>query len=125
MPSFLHRRFIAGITLIAVVFAAMSPAVAAARYLSDPVAFAEICRAGSDVTGSGTPEPAGRAVRHDAPCAWCTVAEWQPPVERALTVVAAPAAECDALRLSGRSEHLPRDRAVLQSSNPRAPPQAL
>lgn len=124
MPSFRPRRFVAWITLLAVVLAAMSPVAVAARYLSDPVAFAEICRAGSVAAGTGTSEPAGQAARHDAPCAWCMVAAWQTPVERALTVVAAPAVACD-LRLYVRSERLLHDLAALHPLNPRAPPRAL
>ncbi|MBX9812816.1 MAG: DUF2946 family protein [Burkholderiales bacterium] len=124
MRSSFHR-FAAWIALFAVLFAAVSPAVAAVRYLSDPIAFAEICRAGNagaaaDAQETPVPQPGAARQAH---CIFCISGSWQASAV-SVFVFDIPRVSELVLPVEGDAPR-PYDSTAFSPSSPRAPPRLI
>jgi len=112
---------VAWIALVAVLYAASSPLLAALRFQGQPDVLAAICTLDGIRPVSGQPAlPAQRGAQRQLHCVFCVSGAWQPALDVPLTVPAPASAAI--LIFVPRESVQPRFSATLQPLNPRAPP---
>jgi hypothetical protein len=122
MRFLFRRRCVAWTVLLAVLFAGLSPVLAALAHAADPVAYAEICRIGGSAADTRqAPQP---QTGHQSHCCLLCVSGAHPLPSSPLTVynrlphVSSPALlRADTDRPYDASAHAP--------AIPRAPPRAI
>ncbi|MFN7086907.1 MAG: DUF2946 family protein [Burkholderiales bacterium] len=120
------RRFAAWIALFAVSFAAAFPAAAAARHLSGPLAYAQVCRSGNADAAADvqqTPAPRSPGGAHPAHCPFCSSGDWQAPAVSGAAVVVVRVAE--RLLPATGDDLRPHDATAFSPTCPRAPPRLV
>ncbi len=124
MRLYAHRRFIAGAALLAFLFATAFPALAVARQMLDPLAYAGICRVdlGNGGESANTLPGSLQGKLKSAHCLMCVGTASPPPAISLSPVLVSTAAEV--LLPVDRRPLRARDAATLQPLNPRAPPRA-
>lgn len=121
MPLNAQRRFIAAFALLALLFGAVSPALAVVRQALDPAAFASICR----VDDSAASHPEGKAAHDRLKAAHCPLCLGHAAPPSAAAHVPQCIGAVSELRLPAQAaEPLFADTAALQPLNSRAPPRA-
>ncbi len=124
MFSLRRKTFVAWIALVAVLYAAATPVLAALGSQAQPGILAEICTmAGIKPAADQPAVPAENWAQHQQHCVFCISGAWQPPVN-ASPVVPAPAAS-GTLVLAGSQRILLHASPLLQPLGPRAPPRLV
>ena len=115
-----HRRFIAGTTLLAFLFAIAFPALAVVRQAFDPLAYAKICRIDAGIADvTGIPGSLQGKLKN-AHCVMCVGGGSPPPAAVIAPVVVSAIPEL--LLPADRRPLVVIAAVVLQPLNPRAPP---
>ena len=119
-----RKASIAWIALVAVLYAAASPVLAALSFQAHAGFTAAICTLdGAKPVSEQPAAPAGNNSGHQQYCVFCVSGAWQPPVDVSLTIPA-PAAS-DAARYLARDAVLPYTSAAFRALSPRAPPRLV
>ncbi|MCW5603501.1 MAG: hypothetical protein KIT18_02980 [Burkholderiales bacterium] len=121
MRSIFRRRFVAWTVLLAVLYAAVSPAVAAYAYAADPVAFAEICRT-VDADAADTRQAPPPKAAHTVQCLFCI--SGTPPLPQAPVAVSAAVPFATYVTSLHADADRPYDASAYTPASPRAPPLA-
>lgn len=113
---------VAWIALLAVLYTAATPVLAALRFEGQPDVLARICTMEGVKTAPQPAAPSGQSSAHEQLCVFCIGGAWQPPVQSAASH-AAPGDYGSIAALRGEDAR-PNLFAVLQPVSPRAPPAA-
>ncbi len=120
---FTSRRKItvAWIALLAVLYTAASPALAALRFQAQPNVLTGICTLDGIKAAPLQPaDPVNNTAPHERHCIFCISGAWQVPVEGSPSVVAP--ASINSVIAELRDDIRPHHSAALQPVSPRAPP---
>jgi hypothetical protein len=121
MPSLFRRRCVAWTVLLAVLFAGLSPALAALAHAADPVAYAGICRTGNSAADTRQPSPPQTG--HQFHCCLLCVSGVPPlPSSPLAAYDSLPHAPSPALLRADTDR--PYDASAHTPAIPRAPPRA-
>ncbi|HUL40395.1 MAG TPA: hypothetical protein VLV32_00585 [Burkholderiales bacterium] len=92
MLRHIDRKRVAAIALFAVMFSALSPALAAFRYRAQPAVLAQICTfSGLKTIVLDEPSlPSKPHTKHPIRCAWCSASTSQPGIGITLDLAAGP-----------------------------------
>jgi hypothetical protein len=91
VPRIIHRKRVILVAAFAVLFSALSPALAALKYRGQSVVLAQICSIHGlqSVPLDGKVDPRA-PLQHQIHCAWCSASATQPGTERASVQIFIP-----------------------------------